>query len=135
MLAAEIVRSKSRKCRVKPFKQSLVWRYPASISAIFGLLHGFGFASALGDIGLPQTMKIPALAFFNVGVELGQLIFVFMVIGVVLLFRTIRNSKHFNWFEEVSSQANAIALPISIIYFVGVLSAYWFIERLMLVFG
>ena len=48
----------------------------------FGLLHGFGFAVVLQELGLPQTMKLEALLFFNIGVELGQLLFIFAVLGV-----------------------------------------------------
>jgi hypothetical protein len=42
------------------------------IASVFGLLHGFGFASILGDLGLPQNMKMSALLFFNLGIELVQ---------------------------------------------------------------
>ena len=47
---------------------------------VFGLLHGFGFASGLKATGLPQTEHALALLFFNVGVELGQLFFVFLML-------------------------------------------------------
>jgi hydrogenase/urease accessory protein HupE len=59
---------------------SLTHRYPIAVSSSFGLLHGFGFAAVLRDIGLPQTELPTALLFFNVGVEIGQLLF----IGVLL---------------------------------------------------
>ena len=51
-------------------------RFPWIVAFAFGLLHGFGFAGALKDIGLPQTDVSLALLMFNVGVEAGQLIFV-----------------------------------------------------------
>ncbi|KGJ88603.1 HupE/UreJ family protein [Colwellia psychrerythraea] len=56
---------------------SLTYRYPVAVSSSFGLLHGFGFASALMEIGLPETEIPLALLFFNIGVEIGQLAFVF----------------------------------------------------------
>jgi HupE / UreJ protein len=52
---------------------------------VFGLLHGFGFAGALAEVGLPQKAIPVALFTFNVGVELGQLLFVAAVVAVVAL--------------------------------------------------
>jgi len=57
-------------------KDSLTYRYPIAVSSSFGLLHGFGFAAVLADIGLPQVEIVTSLLFFNIGVELGQIIFV-----------------------------------------------------------
>ena len=59
----------------------LTQRWPWVISFTFGLLHGFGFAGALSEVGLPAHAIPFALLFFNVGVEIGQLIFVFAVLG------------------------------------------------------
>ena len=73
LLACEIV-------RLRYGQISLTSRWPWIVAFSFGLLHGFGFASALTDIGLPQGDIPLALLSFNVGVEIGQLIF----IGVVL---------------------------------------------------
>lgn len=56
-------------------RDTLTWHYPVAVSASFGLLHGFGFASALRDIGLPQTEIPTALMAFNLGVEIGQVMF------------------------------------------------------------
>ncbi len=85
----------------------------------FGLLHGLGFASVLGDFGLPEGQFIPALIGFNIGVEVGQLIVV--VVAAILL--TLPFAR-FDWYRR------AIAMPASIlIAFVG---AYWFIERVFL---
>jgi hydrogenase/urease accessory protein HupE len=60
---------------------SLAYRYPVTIAASFGLLHGFGFAAVLRDIGLPQTELPTALLFFNVGVEIGQILFVAVLLA------------------------------------------------------
>ncbi len=64
-------------------REGLTVRYPWVVAFTFGLLHGFGFASALVDLGLPQVDIPWALLFFNVGVELGQLVFVIAVMGVI----------------------------------------------------
>ena len=57
-------------------RPGLTARWPWLVAFTFGLLHGFGFAGALGEIGLPQNAIPLALFFFNLGVELGQLLFV-----------------------------------------------------------
>ena len=63
-------------------RDTLTWRYPIAVSSTFGLLHGFGFASALREIGLPQGEIPTALLSFNIGVEIGQIAF---VCGVLML--------------------------------------------------
>jgi hydrogenase/urease accessory protein HupE len=97
--------------------QSLIWRYPIIVSLGFGLLHGFGFASALADLGLPESMKISALAFFNIGVELGQLAFIAVVLGLIRLT------------SYASISEGRIPLSMIFLYAIGSLSGYWFIER------
>jgi hydrogenase/urease accessory protein HupE len=66
-------------------RDSLTWRYPVAVSSTFGLLHGFGFASALRDVGLPQNEIPAALLAFNAGVEIGQVMFVAMLLAVAAL--------------------------------------------------
>ena len=68
-LAAELAKS-------KPGELRLSERYPCLVAFAFGLLHGFGFAGALKETGLPQTDVPVALVTFNIGVEIGQLLFV-----------------------------------------------------------
>jgi hypothetical protein len=85
----------------------------------FGLLHGLGFASVLGDFGLPEGQFIPALIGFNIGVEVGQL----TVVGVAAILLTVPFGR-FNWYNR------AIAMPASI--FIALVGAYWFIERVFL---
>lgn len=55
------------------------------LTAAFGLIHGLGFASVLGELGVSASETFIALAFFNIGVELGQLLFVAVVLGLVFL--------------------------------------------------
>jgi hypothetical protein len=80
------------------------------------LLHGFGFAGALTDIGLPQTEIPLALATFNIGVELGQIIFVVVVLASLRLLALKKE-----W-PNVVKQIPA--------YGIGSLAAFWLIERI-----
>ncbi len=89
---------------------------PWLVALSFGLLHGFGFAGALSEIGLPQGEIPLALLFFNVGVEVGQLLFV----AAVLLIKWLLRSSRFNaplWQEQLPA------------YAIGSLAAFWVIER------
>ncbi|HJN49434.1 MAG: HupE/UreJ family protein [Pseudomonadales bacterium] len=94
---------------------SLAWNYPIAVSSSFGLLHGLGFAAVLTEIGLPQTELVTGLVFFNVGVEIGQLLFALAVIAA------LRFMNRWSWF---ASQGQTV-----IGYFAGCVAAYWFIER------
>ena len=64
-------------------KIGLTAKHPWVVAFIFGLLHGFGFAGALTEVGLPQVDIPFALAFFNIGVEIGQLAFVMVLLGII----------------------------------------------------
>ena len=115
-LAVEIVRDQ---------RQSLTWRYPIAVSSSFGLLHGFGFAAALSEIGLPQTELVTGLLFFNVGVEIGQLIFALAAIG---LMRLLSVGVQRYW-QSIGSLQNQGRLLSS--YAVGSLASFWLVERCM----
>lgn len=88
------------------------------VIVLFGLLHGMGFASVLGEFGLPQDAFLTALFSFNIGVEIGQL--------AVLLMATVL----FYFWSKKPSYRMFVQLPLSAI--IGVVGSYWFIER---VFG
>ncbi len=94
----------------------LTTKAPWLVALCFGLLHGFGFAGALTEVGLPQSDIPLALLFFNVGVEIGQLMF---VAGVLCVTWMIKKMK-FRWPVWVE-QAPA--------YAIGSLAAFWFIQR------
>ena len=64
-------------------------RRPWAVALIFGLLHGFDFAGALSDVGLPSQAIPVALLFFNLGVEIGQLAFIAAVLGITALARRV----------------------------------------------
>ena len=102
-------------------KESLIHKRPWLITFIFGLLHGLGFAAALSEIGLPESTAVLALFLFNVGIEVGQLV----IIGIALILSYAAQ-------RFVTIPARVVALPV---YLVGGISAYWFIDRSLQVFG
>lgn len=101
---------------------SFTLRHPWAVAFAFGLLHGFGFASGLKAIGLPQGDIPLALLMFNVGVEIGQLAFV----GAILLLARACQALKLRWPDR------AAQLPA---YVVGSLGAFWTIERCVSMFG
>ena len=90
---------------------------PWIVAFTFGLLHGFGFAGALSEIGLPQGAVPLALLFFNVGVEVGQLLFVAAVLAFIVLMRRIRVPFP-RWAELVPP------------YAIGTVAMFWVIQRI-----
>ena len=85
----------------------------------FGLLHGLGFASVLGEFGIPDDQFFPALIAFNVGVEFGQLTVIslaFLAVGM--------------WFRNKPWYRSRISIPASLI--IAAIGAYWFFERVFL---
>jgi len=108
-------------------RDTFTWRYPITVSASFGLLHGFGFASALGEIGLPQTEIPAALLFFNVGVEVGQILF---VLGVIVVVQVLRRCLIDRMFSPLSSVRLQPKVALSCAYLVGSLAAFWMIQRM-----
>lgn len=110
-VATEIARGK---------RNTIAYRYPIAVSSSFGLLHGFGFASVLNEIGLPQTELITGLLFFNVGVEIGQLIFVGGLVCLTLGIKIVSKIK----IEQMLRFEHSIA------YILGILAVYWMSERI-----
>jgi hydrogenase/urease accessory protein HupE len=101
---------------------SFTIRHPWVVAFSFGLLHGFGFASALTSAGLPRHELPLALVSFNVGVELGQLSFIALILALEQSFRIL----------EVRWPRWAQALPG---YTVGSLGAFWTVQRVALLLG
>jgi hydrogenase/urease accessory protein HupE len=91
-------------------------QWPWIVAFAFGLLHGFGFAGALSDIGLPERAIPLALLFFNVGVEIGQLLFIGAV-AVALGAVPRAGARSPRWTELAPA------------YAIGSLAMFWFIER------
>ncbi len=98
---------------------SFTIRHPWVVAFAFGLLHGFGFASALTSAGLPRQELPLALVSFNVGVELGQLGFIGLILGLERAFHIL----------EVRWPRWAQAIPG---YTVGSLGAFWTVQRLFI---
>jgi len=114
-LGPEVVRSRRG-------ETSLTIRFPWLVAFSFGLLHGFGFASGLSTTGMLKAELPWALLWFNVGVELGQLVFVFLALALARSFKTLE-IRWPNWVQ---------ALPG---YTVGSLGAYWTIQRTVILLG
>ena len=108
--------------RVWRGESSFTIRHPWVVAFAFGLLHGFGFASGLTAMGLPQNEIPLALLFFNVGVELGQLSVVVLVLALARSFRALE-IRWPRWAELVPG------------YAVGSLGAFWFIDRTAVLLG
>jgi hydrogenase/urease accessory protein HupE len=111
-VATEIVRGREG-------RPGLTAERPWVVAFTFGLLHGFGFAGALREVGLPQQAVPVALLFFNVGVELGQLMFIASVLAVAAVVRRI----------ALPRSAWAWRVPA---YAIGTVAAYWTIGRVVL---
>jgi len=101
-------------------QEPLTARYPWLIAFIFGLLHGFAFAGALADVGLPKDAVPLSLLLFNLGVEAGQLIFVGAAILAILALRPVR--------ARLPAAADRIALRLPP-YAIGAFAAFWVLER------
>jgi hydrogenase/urease accessory protein HupE len=105
--------------------EGLTVRYPWLIAFTFGLLHGLAFAGALADVGLPPNAIPQALFLFNVGVELGQLMFVAAAALAMIVFDWIAHRLP-TWWQSARGEIAP--------YAIGAFSAFWFIDRLTTVF-
>jgi hydrogenase/urease accessory protein HupE len=100
--------------------EGLTARYPWLIAFTFGLLHGFAFAGALAEVGLPKDAIPASLFLFNLGVEAGQLIFVGGAILAILALRPLVRCAPTAW---------APLAPRLAPYAIGVFAAFWFLQR------
>ncbi len=112
-VAAEIVRGRESQA-------GLTQRFPWLVAFVFGLLHGFGFAGALSEVGLPQTAIPVALLCFNVGVEIGQILFIGCVIASLALARRVARRS------GVQAPTWAWRVPP---YAIGSFAMFWVIQR------
>ena len=102
-------------------RPGLTQRYPWVVAFTFGLLHGLGFASALAEVGLPPLSIPTALLFFNVGVEIGQLLFIAAVLAVMSVGRLV---------------ARRVPMPVIpglwrlVPYGIGGVASFWLFERI-----
>ena len=114
-LAAEILHARDG-------RPGLAVRRPWVVAFAFGLLHGLGFAGALSQLGLPASEISIALLFFNLGVEIGQLMFVAVVLALAWALGQLR-VRWPRWAQPLPA------------YAIGTIAAFWFIERTSGLFG
>lgn len=96
-------------------------QWPWIVAFTFGLLHGFGFAGALSEVGLPQTAIPVALLFFNVGVEIGQLLFIAAILSIMALGRWLIRRTAIpqpSWAWRIAP------------YSIGGVAAFWMVQRI-----
>jgi len=128
-IAVEIVRSQRGQV-------GLTARAPWIVAFTFGLLHGFGFAGALGEVGLPANEIPLALLLFNVGVEAGQLAFIGAVIVVITLakqgLRQFQSSALNCLHSAPATSGSEFSSRISLLppYAIGSLAMFWVIQRI-----
>lgn len=110
-LAVEVIKKRLGEPRLSE-------RVPWVVAFLFGLLHGFGFAGALKEIGLPESDVPTALLTFNLGVEAGQLVIVAATVALLAL---------------IDRFARPLRRPVVVAatYAIGAVAAFWFIERLV----
>ena len=108
-LAVEIIKA-------TPEAPRLSQRVPWVVAFLFGLLHGFGFAGALKEIGLPEGEVPMALLTFNLGVEAGQVVIVLATLAVLA------------GIARLTPRALRPAILVAT-YAIGTIASYWFIER------
>ena len=109
LLAVEMIKTKDKQ----------ITKNYIQMAFLFGLLHGFGFASVLSELGVPGNNITLALLAFNVGVEIGQLVFVTVILSSLYLF-----FRH----KSIALISKKLSYPI------GGLAAFWFIERVVDIF-
>lgn len=112
-LAVEVIRALR-----EPDYKSWTRRAPWLVAFGFGLLHGFGFAGALAEIGLPQGEIASALVAFNLGVEAGQLVVIAAVLGWLWLIRRSYPQSEKRWLTTPT-------------YCIGIIGSFWFVERIV----
>lgn len=96
------------------------WR----VTFMFGLIHGFGFASVLKEIGVPPHAIVPALAAFNIGVEIGQVAIVAIVIPALIALEQLAAIDR-------AKPARRAALVYALSAVITVLGSYWFFTRVL----
>jgi hydrogenase/urease accessory protein HupE len=98
-------------------REGLAAKKPWLVAFSFGLLHGLGFAGALAEVGLPVNAIPLALLFFNIGVEIGQLLFIAAVIALARLVMRLARDRDLR---------PALIVPA---YVIGAVASFWVIER------
>ena len=102
-------------------RSALMLIRPWLMAFTFGLLHGFGFAGALADIGLPREALGWSLLLFNLGIEAGQLLIITVMLTIA-------------WFIKRSNLLQATGWQFTFTFVMGSVAAYWTIDRITAVF-
>jgi hydrogenase/urease accessory protein HupE len=108
----------------KPHPNGIAERYPILVASSFGLLHGFGFAAALHEVGLPTNELAVGLLCFNLGVEIGQISFIICVLAAIYAGR--------KFIQMTRMPTIQLSRRLGVIggYGLGIPAAFWFIQRL-----
>jgi len=101
-------------------RRGLLSKYPWVIAFFFGLIHGFGFSFVLMELGLPQTQLALALLFFNIGIEIGQLLFIGVMITIYFILKKLFPKNIFRIGK------------VFLVYILGSMASYWLMERLFM---
>ncbi len=104
------------------FSRNIDGRWPVAFA--FGLVHGFGFAGALQEVGLPPNAVVPALAAFNIGVEFGQVAIVSIVLPALILVDGLTTADH-------ARPTRAAPLVYGCSGLISLLGCYWFLARVL----
>jgi hydrogenase/urease accessory protein HupE len=96
------------------------WR----VAFVFGLVHGFGFAGALREVGLPANAIVTALAAFNVGVEIGQVAIVSIVVPTLIAFDHLTATNR-------AAPVRAASLVYALSALISLLGGYWLVTRIL----
>ncbi len=122
LIALSIVFLAGELVRADRGERSLTIRKPWLVSFGFGFLHGLGFAGALVALGLPRAELPLALLCFNMGVEVGQILFVVAVLMVMYSLRRV----------DIKLPERGKLIPV---YLMGSVAGFWFIGRFFAMFG
>lgn len=103
-------------------RSALAMRFPWVVALAFGLVHGFGFAGALAEIGFPPEGIAMPLLLFNVGVEVGQILIVLAAASAIAMA---------GWIAARVQRVNGLGryVDTAMIYGIGTITAYWCFER------
>ena len=124
VIALSIVFVATELLRPEETRARLTQQHPQIIALAFGLLHGFGFAGVLADIGLPRDTGFFALALFNVGLEVGQLCVVGLCLGIAYVVRQVAMPPLYNARAQTG-----------IVMAMGGLASYWLVARTAQIIG
>jgi hypothetical protein len=102
-------------------RPTAIRRWPWIAAAVFGLVHGLGFASSLAQLGLPRASLARSLVCFNIGVELGQIAVVAAVVGLVAVGRSLVSER----------RIFRVRIHRAACYGLGALAAWWFLHRVV----